>query len=366
MLNQAWRHWELYGDSPIYPPKPPMQRRLRGFGKLNPSLRVSHTIPSPYYVIHKAWAFLDPKDRHTVAVTYSAFRGYAVLRRSVTTVTIRQLRDPCPDPASFTGLQHDRAWRLAVALLRFDFDYGDLIRWLEGEYTNAHRDWTTVSDTINAIRSIEPPPGYPIIDYDRAYRLCTEGAPLAGTYECSFESVQHRNVYDNHPGLQEELANVRDKLAKEEAQSFHIALPRFLWQFIEGLHLAPFVWAWRKGKGRLCVDPSSQISGDDDGAANSHIPSPGTEDREDECPAIYYSSAFQRHITRIWNLRIEYPEEDILQYVDDIQAAFHRVLYHPDAMKVFASVVMEFLILPVGSIFGARNSPSNFTILSEL
>ena len=366
MLNRSWRHWELFGDCPVHPPRPPMRRRLEGFGKLNPNLTVRHSTPSPYFILHKAWIFLDPSDRYTLAQTYKAFRARAILRRSVPTVAVNSLRDPRPAHLSFEGLQHDRAWRMAVTLLRFDFDYGDFIRWLEGEYTNAHRDWSSLSDTINAVSSIPAPPGYPSIDFERTFRICTEGTPLAGHYECSLAAVQHRNVYDNHPGLQAEMDNVREKLAKEEAQSFHIALPRFLWRFIVGLHLSPFAWAWRKGKGRLCVDPSSTIAEDDDGAANASIPAPGTDGREDECPPIYYSTAFKRHITRIWNLRIEHPEDDILQYVDDIQAAFHRVLYHPDAMKVFASVVAEFLILPVGSIFGARHSPSFFTILSEM
>ena len=366
VLNCSWQFWELYGDCALHPPYSPHRRRYTGFGKLNPDLQVQHTTPSPYYIIHKAWEFLDSRDRSTLAETYPAFKGYSILRRSTTTVAIQSLKQPRPPPDQIQGLQHDRAWRMSVALIRFDFDYGDMIRWLEGEYTNHHRDWSTVAESINTVRNIPPPPGYPNIDYERAFRICTEGAPLAGHYECTFHAVQQRNLYDNHPGLQDELDNVRDKLAKEEAQSFHIALPRFLWRFIPGIHLAPFVWAWRKGKGRLCVDPSSTISSDDDGAANDSIPPPGTEGREDECPAIYYSTAFHRHLSRIWNLRIQYPYDDILQYVDDIQAAFHRVIYHPDAMKAFASVVMEFLILPVGSIFGARNSPSNFTILSEL
>jgi hypothetical protein len=60
-----------------------------------------------------------------------------------------------------------------------------------------------------------------------------------------------------------------------------------------------------------------------------------------------------------------YLELDILQYCDDILAAFNRMLYHPDAMIVFASVLQEFLIIAGGSIFGAHNSPSFFTLLSE-
>ena len=78
------------------------------------------------------------------------------------------------------------------------------------------------------------------------------------------------------------------------------------------------------------------------------------------------ATALSRHLTRIWRLRISHPSEDILQFADDIHAAFHRLLYHPDASIVFASVFEEFLIVPVGTIFGARNSPSFFCLLSEL
>jgi hypothetical protein len=72
---------------------------------------------------------------------------------------------------------------MAVALMRFDFDLGDLIRWLEGEYTISHRDWQTLSDTMNAVRSIDPPEGYPRIDYERTFRACTKGVPLSGHYQ---------------------------------------------------------------------------------------------------------------------------------------------------------------------------------------
>jgi hypothetical protein len=48
-----------------------------------------------------------------------------------------------------------------VALLQFNFYYGGLIHWLEAEYTNGHRDWLTVNDSINAVHRIEPPAGYP-------------------------------------------------------------------------------------------------------------------------------------------------------------------------------------------------------------
>jgi hypothetical protein len=68
----------------------------------------------------------------------------------------------------------------------------------------------------------------------------------------------------------------------------------------------------------------------------------------------------------IWNLRISHPFEDILQFGDDVHAAFHQMLYHPDLTIVFAFVFMEFLCIPEGSVFGARNSPSWWCLLVEV
>jgi hypothetical protein len=58
---------------------------------------------------------------------------------------------------------------MVKVLIRFDFDLDDTICWLEGEYTNSHRDWQQLADTMNAVRSIEPPNGYPKIDYEQTF-----------------------------------------------------------------------------------------------------------------------------------------------------------------------------------------------------
>ncbi len=98
---------------------------------------------------------------------------------------------------------------------------------------------------------------------------------------------------------------------------------------------------------------------------NAYIPALGNEGHEDKCPPVHYSSIFQCHLNQIWNLCIKHHHEDILHYTNNIEAPLHQVLYHPDAMKTFTFIVQEFLILPVGSIFGAKNSPSFFTLQSK-
>jgi hypothetical protein len=195
--------------------------------------------------------------------------------------TVRSLHFPHQQIGIETGLMHEQAWKTAVALLHFEFHYGDLIRWMGGKYTNAHSDWSAVSAAIDVVRDIEPPDGYPRINFGCAFWACTNGVPLVCNHECSFESVRQQNLYNNHPGLHQVAHELQARFAKEEAQSFHIAFLWFVWQFIVGLHLAALVWVIWKMKGRLCVDPSSTISPDDDSAANDHAandrnPKPGT------------------------------------------------------------------------------------------
>ena len=255
---------------------------------------------------------------------------------------------------------------MGIALLRCQFIYIDLIKWLGGEYTHAYRNWDEAFEAIEQVRHAPIPPGYPPVDFDRARRVCEEGAPLAGHFECKFADMVQRERYDNHPPLTGQADPVRAKLAKEEEKSFHLLLPRFFVFFIFGLFINPLTWVMRNGKGRLCVDSSSSISEEDTAAANDQIPRAGAEGRDNECPAVHLASAFMRHATRIWRLRIAHPKDDILQFKDDIDAAFHRCLYHPALAIVFAYVFMEFLIIPLGLIFGARNSPSWWCLLSEV
>jgi hypothetical protein len=48
---------------------------------------------------------------------------------------------------------------MAIALLRFNFNYGDLIHWLGGEYTGAHLDWNATFDIEDSVRLASIPPG---------------------------------------------------------------------------------------------------------------------------------------------------------------------------------------------------------------
>ncbi len=116
---------------------------------------------------------------------------------------------------------------MGIGLLRLKFQYGDLICWLGGEYTNQHRDWSATFEQMSAVRDLSILP-LPSRQFARAERVCLEGIPLAAVHYCSMDALFAQNYYDNHPPLANVLDQVRAKLSmKEEENSFHLALPSF-------------------------------------------------------------------------------------------------------------------------------------------
>ena len=288
---------------------------------------------------------------------------YSFQRFHAVTHSISSLRDARLPPGKPSRIDRPRTRLFGSALLRFDCQYGDLIRWLAGEYTNRNRDW---QDTFH---SLQDPPrvatsrGLPPTDYPRAQRITTEGVPLVGGFESHVPELAARVQYNNHHAVADNCDAVEAKFAAEEATSFHIILPKFFTFFLVGLFLNPLQWAMRKGKGRICVDCTNGPN--PIGSANTFIPRPSPSNA-DECPPVYYGRSFLRLLMLIWSLREAEPLLDILLHCDDINSAFRRVLYHPDLAVVFAYIFMDFLIIPVGQVFGSRSAPSYFSLLSDV
>ena len=309
---------------------------------------------------------MDPRERSILGGLFPVFRGYAKLRQTAASLDLRPLLQPRLPPDKSPIDQH-RVTMMGCALLRFNFNYGHLVRWLEGPYTNQHRDWDETFATLETVKGAQPThEKCPTPDYGRTYRACTEGVPLKAAYVSDYPSCALRNTAPLSADLSANAADVDETLRKEEKLSYHIIFPRYLWRFISGIFLCIFRVAYRWGdpKPRLCVDPSTVLGPTDTGNINRFIPRPGID--EDQNPRIFYGTAFTRYLEWIWNLRISYPDEDIIQMTDDISAAFHRVLYHPDLAVAFATVWKTYLIIPVGSIFGACNSPGDYMLQGEM
>ena len=254
LLARAYSHGVLCSPLWLTRPWQPIRRRLWGFGTISADRAASTDAPTLHHVFHHAWSFLYPADRHRSQQACPLLLRYSLQRFHAATTSVASLRAIRPPPTKPAHIDRARTRLFGSALLRFDFNHGDLVRWLSGEYTNRFRDWPATFRQLQAPARLGTPRRLPPADYPRAQRITTEGVPLQGHFTSHVAEIKARVLYDNHPQVSENSASVEAKFAAEEQKSFHIIFPKFFAFFIIGLFINPLQWAVRKGKGRICVD----------------------------------------------------------------------------------------------------------------
>ena len=118
-----------------------------------------------------------------------------------------------------------------------------------------------------------------------------------------------------------------------------------------------------KVKGIHIMDISDLLSGpNDSGTLNSNI----YRQYNVAMPPLHYQFMPHHLWRRVYNLRLNHPEEDIIIYKDDLVSALCSICYHPEVAAAYAFVLGVHIFIPVGMVFISIYAPSLFYILSEL
>ena len=110
------------------------------------------------FLIHLVWDWLSVTDQRSLASAMPTIAAYATLWVAATHLDLLSLQASRPSLDAAPILK-DRAYRMAAALLCFNFNYGDFVRWLGGEYTGAQRDWDATFDIVDSVQTSLVPPG---------------------------------------------------------------------------------------------------------------------------------------------------------------------------------------------------------------
>ena len=155
--------------------------------------------------------------------------------------------------------------------------------------------------------------------------------------------------YGNHTTVKKNLDQVLKTLNKEDRNQYLLPFPNWLARFFKNLHLTPQGLLSKLGKNdRLIWDGSFQPEWNST-CVNMML------NRDDE-PEVVYGDAFMRHLTKIWNLRISYPIEELYLFDDDVKGTFLHSKYHPDVAGVFSFSISNYLMIPMGQTFGSIDS----------
>lgn len=81
-------------------------------------------------------------------------------------------------------------------------------------------------------------------------------------------------------------------------------------------------------------------------------------------PDIQYGDTFDKHLIRIWNLRISHPKEIIFLWDDNVAGAFRQGKYNPEVESAFSFLIFNRLWIPCGMVFGGNTSASGFETIA--
>ncbi len=65
-------------------------------------------------------------------------------------------------------------------------------------------------------------------------------------------------------------------------------------------------------------------------------------------------------LVRAYNLRLSYPDDDIVVHANDVKSCFRQIKHHPDVADTFSYILADYLFFQVGLAFGADFSPANW------
>jgi len=166
-------------------------------------------------------------------------------------------------------------------------------------------------------------------------RALTVGAPsFINAHNPRSNFLAYDQKYGNHSTINLNPQLVAKALVKEDNYNLFIPLPSWMTKFLYHMHLSPEGLVIKPDKAdRLVFDAIFKINPEDSLSLNTswiHV--------HDE-PPIWYGTAFFRHLTRIWNLRISYPLKDILLWDDDVSGASRLIKYNPEIAAAFAAIL---------------------------
>jgi len=259
-------------------------------------------------------------------------------------VDFTPLLRPLKNYESQISIQKERVDMATALLVHYGMHPGMVLRFLQGEYTGETRDVEKVCDAIS--------PHVDKKDLKQIRRILTEGCPAELNFEEASENKQRMLVRGNQSSYNQCPDTVQKTMNKEDRYSHIVTLSQWTVFFSPYLRHTPQGMRVVPNKNPRLVWDGSTMMFADDVVLNDVTPT------ELE-PTISFGDTLKKLLHQIYNLRISYPESDILLAMADIKACYRYPRIHVDLAGAFGFLSIDYYHLANSMVFGSSvSSPS--------
>ena len=296
-----------------------------------------------FFLVKEGW--LSEQDLHSVSMMHPDFKDMIESVPDLLEVDFSSLRDPVLDYASQTKIDPDRVRLMTACAVYYNLDIGLVVRYLGGEYTASWRNIPEILAAAEPYLSDEV--------YNHLHRVLTTGCPANFNWNEPASNKRRAIAIGNLPSVSQYEEIAQATVTKEVRNSHLLPLARWICTCSAHARHTPQNILVKQGKKpRLIWDGTTRQSWQDS-TMNMMTPI-------DAELTVTFGTAFLMLCTWIWNLRISYPNEDILLAFVDISSCFRFPRMAADLAGAFGFIIGTCFFAANAGVFGSVISASSW------
>ena len=149
-------------------------------------------------------------------------------------------------------------------------------------------------------------------------------------------------------------------MAKEHRNRYNMPLPIYMARYLPHCFITPQHMLVKNDKERLIFDAAKRFTAESVPINMMTSTKLGTE-----LPCLY-GTTLRDLLERIYDLRISFPDRELVIHANDVKSCFRQLKLHPDIMPTFSIMVADFLFLQAALPFGVDFSPQSWEICRRI
>jgi hypothetical protein len=252
------------------------------------------------------------------------------------------------DWAKQQSLDRGKAYAFLACLLHYNLSIALAIRFLGNNYTGTYCDIPLIVAFLRAHGIAESL----ISHYSR---VMTVGCPNHFNVSTSRDNALLYWRKGNHPLIRAKINQVLSTMNKEEKNNYVIHVTHWLWRFVSHCFITPQHILEKPGKKDRQIFDASRKYDWDSVPINAMTSTPYGSELKCE-----FGLVRDAILVCAYNLRVSYPNNDIVVHTNNVKSCFRQIKHHPDVTAAFSYILANYLFFQVGLAFGADFSPANW------